>query len=262
MSNEQIDNIKNSWINKANAIGYTAAATLLSALYPVDFECYMIAFELCNSSGETLDYFTFPIMPTDLSIDEEIPVKVENTFGGVNSISSNVFVPKNISLHGNFGRQFRVLVRNKTTFPLYDKIVFGKTTDQIIQERDYGVKGIKKKEPEISNSLKTGFGSFKVLQSIINRAVEVDDKGECNKLYMYNMAYGENYLVKPINFRGSQSVSKNGIWNYELNLKAVCPLHLEAHKQGSILKAYTMSAIQSALNIVLSGIRQTFNINN
>lgn len=253
MSNEQIDNIKNIWRSKANAIGYTAAATLLSGLYPVDFECYMIAFELCNSSGETLDYFTFPIMPTELSIDEEIPVKVENTFGGVNSISSNVFVPKNISLHGNFGRQFRVLVRNKITLPLFNKT---------IQERDYGVKGIKRKELEISNSLKTGFGSFKVLQSIINRAVEVDDEGECNKLYMYNMAYGESYLVKPTNFKGSQSVSQNGIWNYELNLKAVCPLHLDAHKQGSVLKAYTMSAAQSALNIVLSGIRQTYNINN
>lgn len=245
--------LQTTWINKAKAIGYTAAATLLSGLYPVDFEAYMIAFELCDSKDKTLDYFTFPIMPTDLSIEEEIPVKVENTFGGVNTISSNVFVPKIINLTGNFGRQFRVLIRNKITIPFVHKT---------IQERDYGVKGVQRKETEVSNSLKTGFGSFKVLQSIINRSVEVDDEGECNKLYMYNMAYGESYLVKPMTFRGSQNISHNGIWNYELSLRAVCPLHLASHKKGSSTKAYTITATQASLNSVLSGVRQTLNINN
>lgn len=250
---EQSDKIKNTWINKAKAVGYTTAATLMSGLYPVDFEAYMIAFELCDSEGKTLDYFTFPIMPTEISIEEETPVKVENTFGGVNTISTNIFVPKTINLSGNFGRQFRMLVRNKVTLP------FGKKT---IQERDYGVGGVQRKELEVSNMLKTGFGCFKVLQSIINRAVEVNSNGECNRLYMYNMCYGENYLVKPITFRGAQSVSQNGIWNYDLNLKAVCPLHLDSHKRGKVIKAYAMGAAQSALNTVLSGVRQTFNINN
>lgn len=247
------DKIKKIWESKALALGYTAAATLMSSLYQVDFEAYMIAFELCDSMGKTLDYFTFPIMPTEISIEEEIPVKVENTFGGVNSISSNVFVPKSINLSGNFGRQFRILVRNKVVVPFAHKT---------IQERDYGVGGIQRKQLEVSNMLKTGFGCFKVLQSIINRSVEVDKYGECNKLYMYNLAYGESYVVKPITFRGSQSVSNNGIWNYDLNLKAVCPLHLDAHKKGKAVKAYTMAAAQSALNTALSGIRQTFNINN
>lgn len=251
---EEKDSIIKVWLQKAQAIGYTAAAALMSKIYPVDFEAYMITFELCNSKGKTLDFFTFPIMPNNLSIDEESPVKIENTFGGVNSISSNIFVPKTINLSGNFGRQFRVLVRNKVVTPFVSKV---------IQERDYGVGGVQRKELEISNSLKTGYGSYKVLQSIINRAVEVDEYGECNKLYMYNMAYGESYLVKPVSFRGSQSIGNNGIWNYDLVLKAVCPLHLDAHKKGQELtKIYNIATVQTSLNIVLSGIRQTFNINN
>lgn len=243
-------NLEKTWLKKAEAIGYTAVAATMSALYPIDFEAYMISFELCDSKGISLDFFTFPIMPTDLSVEEEIPVKIDNTFGGVNSISSNVYVPKSISLNGSFGRKFKTLIRNKVSIPFVQRT---------IQERDYGVKGIQKQELEVFNMLKTGFGCFKVLQSIVNRSVEVDIWGECNKLYMYNMAYGESYLVKPISFRGSQSTQNNGIWNYELNLKAVCPLHLDAHRQGGAIKAkvFAMAAGQSAVNSVVKGASDT-----
>ena len=30
----------------------------------------MIAFELCDSKGKTLDYFTFPVMASEISITE------------------------------------------------------------------------------------------------------------------------------------------------------------------------------------------------
>lgn len=255
---EQQNKIKDIWLNKAKAVGYNTAATLMSSLYPIDFEAYMIAFELCNSQGKTIDYFTFPIMPTEISIEEEIPVKVENTFGGVNTVSSNIFVPKSINLSGNFGRNFKILIRDQISTPLsYLPIVH-----KAIQERDYGVGGVQGKVLELTNFLKTGYGCFKVLQSIINRSVEVDEFGECNRLYMYNMCYGENYLVKPISFRGAQSTSNNGLWNYDLNLKAVCPLHLDAHKRGKKIKAYIMASAQSIANTALNGVRQTYNINN
>lgn len=258
MSSEQQNKIKDIWLDKAKSVGYNTAAILMSGLYPIDFEAYMIAFELCNSKGKTLDYFTFPIMPTEISIEEEIPVKVENTFGGVNTISSNIFVPKTIHLSGNFGRNFKVLIRDQIANPLSYLPITHKT----VQERDYGIGGIQRKVLEFTNFLKTGYGCFKVLQSIINRAVEIDDSGECNRLYMYNMCYGENYLVKPITFRGAQSVSNNGLWNYDLSLKAVCPLYLDTHKRGKKLKKYAMIAVQSMTNTALNGVRQTYNINN
>ena len=248
---EEIDKIKRDWTQRATVLGFNTTATLMSTLYPIDFEAYQISFELCDSKGKTLDYFSFPIMPSELSIKEDIPVKVENTFGGVNSISSNVFVLKDISLNGNFGRQFKILVRNKFVVPL---------AHTVTQERDYGVGGQQRKELEISNSLKSGYGCIKVLQSIINRAVEVDSYGECNKLYFYNMAYGESYLVKPITFRGYQNINNNGIWSYDLSLKAVCPLHLDASKVGKKWKNVAGSVLQSGANSLTRGIKGMLNL--
>ena len=220
---EQAEKIRETWKKKGIALGQTAASLLMSSLYPVDFEAYMVAFELCDSKGKTLDFFTFPIMPNELSIEETLPTRVENTFGGVNAISSNVYVPKKISLRGNFGRQFRLIMRGFRTFDLPLFQIKGP-----IQERDYGEGGKQFKPKEILNTLKTGYGCFKVLQSIINRSVEVDKHGNCNKLYMYNLAYGESYLVKAKSFRGSQSLGLNGIWSYDLSLESICPLHLDA----------------------------------
>lgn len=242
MDSEQF---KKVWKNKALAMGYSAAASLLSQLYPVDFEAYMLMLELTDSRGKTLDYFSFPIMPQQLSVQEDVPVKVMNTFGGVNTISSSVFVPKDIQINGNFGRNFKMLIRSKIVVPLVHKM---------ITERDYGA-GTQKKELEVFNMLKTGYGCTKVLQSIINRSVEVDKYGECNKLYFYNFAFGESYVVKPINFRYSQDIGMNGIWKYDLNMKAVCPLHLDAHKQGKHNKAMILATSQAILNTALNGAR-------
>lgn len=243
-STEEIDKIKKDWAQKATSLGLSTASSLMSNLYPLDFEAYQISFELCDYNGKTLDYFSFPIMPSELSISEETPVKVENTFGGVNALSSNIYVPKNVKLSGNFGRQFRLIARNKITIP-----IIGQAT----QERDYGVGGKQRKEKEISNLVKTGYGCFKVLQSIINRSVEVNN-GECNKLYFYNLAYGESYLVKPINFRGYQTINNNGIWSYDLDLKAICPLHLDSAKMGGKWKNFAGNFIQSGFNAVTRGV--------
>lgn len=248
---EEVEKIRQDWLQRSVTLGFNSAAILMSTLYPVDFEAYQIAFELCDSRGKTLDYFSFPIMPSELSIRENIPVKIENTFGGVNSISSNIFVPKDISLNGNFGRQFKILSRNKFVVPFVSKV---------IQERDYGVGGQQRNELEISNMLKSGYGCIKVLQSIINRSVEIDSYGDCNKLYFYNMAYGESYLVKPTSFRGFQNISSNGIWSYDLSLKAVCPLHLDATKMGKKWKNVAGSLVQSGVGSLTRGIREMLNI--
>lgn len=253
MSTEQIDNIKNIWVDKAIDMGYLAAATLMSSLYPSEFEAYMLAFELCDSMGNTLDFFTFPIMPNELSIDENIPVKTDVTFGGVSSVSSNIYIPKKISLRGSFGRKFKVLLRDGAYVPP----IAGKE----VLERDYGIGGIKNEVLHLSRYLKTGFGCFKVLQSICNQSVAIDEvTGECNRLYMYNLAYGESYLVKVINFKGRQDISSNGLWNYDLSLEAVCPLHLD--KKAALkakAKMYAMMAGQAALNSALGGIKSTLN---
>lgn len=44
-------------IKKVKALGYNAASTLMSSLYPRDFEAYMIAFELCDSQGNGIGLY-------------------------------------------------------------------------------------------------------------------------------------------------------------------------------------------------------------
>ena len=43
----------------------------LSVIFPRDIEYYMVALELTTFEGDTIDYFSFPVMPSTLS-------KVEN----------------------------------------------------------------------------------------------------------------------------------------------------------------------------------------
>lgn len=244
MANE----IQETWLKKAESIGYNAAATLLNSLYPREFECYMIAFELCDSKGKTLDYFTFPIMPSEISITEGFATKVQNSFGGVSSISSSVYIPKDISLSGNFGRNFKVLYRGKLTLPFVSKSEV---------ERNYGFDSPLKIK-ELSNTLKTGYGCIKVLQSILNRSVGIDEYGDCNRLYFYNLVFGESYLVKVNSFTPSQDMSTNAIWRYNLKLKTVCPIHLDKYaKQKGKVASTLNSVIQSGLNSLASGIKNS-----
>lgn len=238
-------------IKKTKALGYNAAATLLSSLYPRDFEAYMIAFELCDSQGNSIDYMTFPIMPDDLSSDENMPVKVQSTFGGVSTVSANIYNPKNISLTGSFGRNFKVISRSANALGILTDIIRIGKSGQF--NRTYGVKNIiPYLEPELSPIYKTGYGCCKVLQSLINRAYDVDKNGQTNKLYFYNMALGESYLVKPINFRLSQSMQNNAIWNYSLQLQSICPTYLEKSR-NSLPK--TTSAIIASVNALINTLR-------
>ena len=148
-------------------------------LFPRDFECYMVAFELCSGNGDTLDYFTFPIMPSSINIQENQIVKIQNTFGGVSVLSSDLYNPKKISLKGNFGRNIKLLNRGKNS--LSWAAGFYKSTET---ERSYGQNTDPTTTRELSSMIKTGYGCTKVLQSVINRSYGVDKvTGAVNKLY-------------------------------------------------------------------------------
>lgn len=246
-TSEEQQNIEKVWKEKAISLGYTTVATLLNSLYPNEFECYMISFELCDSQGNSLDYFSFPIMPNQMSIQENLPTKVISTFGGVSAISSNIYTPKVISLDGNFGRNFKMLNRSFTVF------------SETEIERDYGT-GTSKKEIELSRNLKTGYGCTKVLQSIINRSVATDDSGRCNRLYFYNMAFGESYLVKALEFNTKQDLQNNGMWTFNLKLNTICPLYLDkVGKKKQVATAFK-NGLQAGMNNVGSGIWDTLKI--
>jgi len=235
------------FVEKAKATGTSA----LSALFPRDFECYMVAFELCNGDGITLDYFTFPIMPSNIEIIDTPALKIQNTFGGVSALSSNIFTPKKISLSGNFGRNIKLLNRGSSL-----NLLVGGFLQRNITERSYGGGTPSKDTIEFNNNLKTGYGCNKVLQAIINRSYEIDrSTGKVNKLYFYNLAFGESFLVKCEQSKFSQSLQNNMMWDYFLNLQAICPIHLDKlrGKSGTAM-AFGMSEVQKTTNSLLKSL--------
>lgn len=241
--------IKQTIIDKVESVGSATA----SLLWPYDFEAYMVSMELTDANGKTLDYLSFPIMPENLSIEEIPAVNIRNTFGGVAVVSSELYTPKTITLRGNFGRNIRFLSRNTN-------VVSGAMTafsaiSGIELERSYNRNLEPEKVTELSHNFKTGYGATKALQSIVNRSYGVDKKtGAVNKLYFYNLSFGESYVVKVVNFRISQSLQSNMLWNYDLTLRTISPLSLDKTKNASLTRIFSINTVQMETNALLNSL--------
>jgi hypothetical protein len=108
------------------------------------------------------------------------------------------------------------------------------------------------KAPEFDPGIKTGFGCVKMMQAIISKSNGVDKSGLPFKLFFYNMALGESYLVvvPPAGLNLSQNLQRNMIWEYNLSMTAIAPL--ESVKSGktktSLTKILAAGAIQKGVN--------------
>ena len=189
--------------------------SVLSSLYPLTFEFYLIAFELVDSSNRTAMYMTFPIMPDNIQENYPARLSINNTMGGTYVVTNRSFSPRNISLRGSFGRGFKITADSLIgTQNLYDFNVW---------KRSYQGSSA---SPIFAQGLNTGYGSIKNLQMLIEESLTLDNFGKPYKLYFYNMALNENYVVVP-SPQGvvlTQDMSKNMVWSYSLNLTAISPL--------------------------------------
>lgn len=231
-----LEGVKERYGDLLNTIG-TAA---LNALFPKDFEAYMISFELVDSQDSTLEFFSFPIMPESISIVEPEITSIRKTNRGITSLKTDSFIPRDINLTGNFGRTFRVLLRNK----VIDFNSFNFRTGQFeISLNDYD-----------GPTVKTGFGSMKVLQRLLNGSKVLDGKGNPCRLYFYNFAFSENYVVEVINKTFSQSKESNVIWNYNVALKAVAPINNIVRSRRSLVNILSSNALQKSINTLAANI--------
>ena len=82
----------------------------LATMYSNDFEVYLCSFELTDSDGNTIDFFTFPVMPDSIRKSETKRNTVRNTAGGITQLSSPIYSTSEISIKGNFGRCFKILL--------------------------------------------------------------------------------------------------------------------------------------------------------
>lgn len=233
---------------KAMDMIQTVGRATLSTLYPNDFEFYMCALELATAEGSTIDYFTFPITPSSITKTDNKRTSIQNTAGGIVALTSPTFVPQDISIRGTFGRIFKILINTESSgagvaFSLSNGI---RTLQQITK------KAVTMKTPAFDASVKTGYGALKILQSIISKSNGVDNNGKPFRLFFYNLALGESYLVvvPPNGITFSQNEQRNMIWDYNLNMIAVAPLDSvkNASSGSSLIKKTATAVVQKSVN--------------
>ena len=94
-----------------------------------------------------------------------------------------------------------------------------------------------------------------------DKSVGLDDNGKPLRLYFYNMALGESYLVAipPSGVQYSQDVSKNMIWNYNLTMMALAPLEAvqsRANRSSELVDNLLPSLVQMGVSELASGVEK------
>jgi hypothetical protein len=226
-------------IEKVTPLLTTVGQSGLNALYPNDFELYIISFELVDFDGNTMEFLALPIMPSNITISEPEMTNIKKTNNGVVSLKSESFVPKDITLTGNFGRNLKVLFREK----LVDFTSFSSGLNMLSNEFD-------------SATIKTGYGTTKILQKLLEGSKSSNLSGQPNRLYFYNFAFNENYVVEcsEKSFTQSRDAS-NMIWNYNISLKAVAPITSKTVDAKSLINILSTNALQRGVNTLASKIK-------
>lgn len=233
--------------------GYTSllggiGKSVLNARFPKEFELYMCALELTDQEGTTLKYFIFPVMPSSLEESQPQITNIKKSLAGVTVLSNPTFVPGDISLSGNFGRKFKILLGNNyidLISSFKNKVGIGKA----IKTQVFDV------------NAKSGYGCCKILEEIVVESKVVDEKG-IRRLIFYNPALGNNYLVKPTSLRFSMSQESNMIWNYSLSLKTIASLEslnnssqMRRNEERLVTTGYLQGRTQKVISSLTSILR-------
>jgi len=240
-------------LNKTTTLLGTIGRSGLSALYPNEFEVYIMSLELvktlANNQEEVIDFFSFPVMPSQFSqIDPQI-TNIKKNFGGITIINTNTFIPKDIQISGNFGRNFKISTGNGNVD--FSAMSYSSVADDSkLSFKKQVVEGLKANKQLFSYYVKNGYGCIKILQSICDKSLEVDD-GRPRKLFFHNPMYGESYLVKVNIFTANMNQQSNMIYNYNLGLKAVAPTDsVRNNDKNGLSDSLKIGTLQNSVNFV------------
>jgi hypothetical protein len=141
----------------------------------------------------------------------------------------NAFVPYDINISGTFGKRLRVVsgqfdkmfaaIAGIATGLSSNGSIEGVLSDSMMKQNFDPMKA-----NLLGMKMKTGYGCCKLLEAICNLDGDLDNYGKPYKLFLYNHAFGEDFLVTVNNFSISQSDNSSTIWNYSLKLTALSPL--------------------------------------
>lgn len=206
----------------------------LNALFPDDIEIYIFALEIVNSDKETEDYFIFPINPNSINEPYNPIQSIKKTAGGITILNTTTFTPTKISIQGNFGRKFKFLLGQEVVN--FSSINFKPSLND--------------SKPTFNKSIKTGYGCLKVLEGIVKKSNTLDKKGQPYALFFYNLALGNNYLVKVVDFNSSMNQEGNMIWNYNLTLESLIKIEdiTEKNQRSLTTSLSANSVIQNTIN--------------
>tara|TARA_X000001382_G_scaffold8122_2_gene5894 strand:+ start:3970 stop:4707 length:738 start_codon:yes stop_codon:yes gene_type:complete len=220
----------------------------LHALFPEDFEAYLVSMELVDSKGNTESFISFPIQPSQISETSTRITNVRKTTGGVVALSTQSFVPIDIDIKGSFGRNLRFTVGN--TFVEGGLVSFVKNGGKLESGR-----------PSFSSAVKTGYGMVKAVEDMLDSSDILDSDGKPKKLYLYNTILGNNYICKVKNFVHSQDESQNRIPQYTIQLTAVAPLDISVQDQDfRIARALTIQNLNVGMNQIANNVKNVLGI--
>ncbi len=231
----------------------TVGKQVVNSLFPNDFEYYFVAFELVDSKLRTIEYLSFPVLPDSIVENKNELTNIKKSAGGITSLTTPTFVPREITLRGTFGRQFKFML-GATEFS-FAGLRFSTVTG-VFKKEDLKKHGVIKNIP-FSPQIKTGYGVAKLLEAIIDKATALDDSNKPMSLYFYNLTLGNNYLVEPRSIAFSQDKTTNNMfWNYDLSLTAIAPLSgIQETSKSSLLRNFTFDTVDKEVNKLRSSIR-------
>ena len=157
----------------------------LHALFPNDFEDYFIALELVDSKKVTEAFVTFPVNPNSISESQPVLTNIKKTAGGIVSVGVETFVPRDIEIKGNFGRNLKIQIGNN--FFIGGLISFVRNNDTT----EFG-------RPSFSTESKTGYGVLKSLERILDDSEKLDSFGKPKNLQfdLYSLQFRLPFFVR------------------------------------------------------------------
>lgn len=229
----------------------------MSQLYPRDFEVYMCALELVDDNLFPVDYFAFPVMPRSITKTESESTTIQHSFNGITVFNKKGFIPDELNIQGDFGRSFKIMSPIKGVEEEYASFR-GVRVSPSIENGYYRSEDVNNDDnisvkTTLPYGVKTGFGCINILKSIVSKAKAHGDTGKTYKLYFYNPALGENYLVVPAKnplVLSQTEQSSNMVWQYTLNLIIIADLEdVEYRNKNDKHMQYSFTADQILGNI-------------
>jgi hypothetical protein len=239
------DSVTNKILSQVQDIGKAG----INALFPNDFEYYAITLELTDSQGKTIDFLTFPVAPENIDYNAPSAVNIKKNLGGVTALDTSSFDPSRYTLSGTFGRKLRLLFTKGSSQHSTSKGVFG-----TIQES-----GLTIKTSILDAKIKSGYGTTKLLESIVEKSKSLDDYNKPVRLYLYNPALNHNFLVKANNLTLHQDIqTSNAMWKYTLEMTAIAPVDkLSNSAPTSMIGTTTMASLNKGANSLVNSLKKS-----